>query len=105
VHEQSKHGGARAGSGRPKIDPAAKAEPVELSLLHHLTHWIDETPAQAESLERETGFAGGLRPPSASRAKLGREPATLTAALSSQTPRPGTGKPHNRSIAEHLDLS
>ena len=29
-------------------------------------------------MERETGIAGGLCPPSASRAKLGREPATLS---------------------------
>ncbi len=31
-------------------------------------------------LEHETGLAGGLRPQSASRAKLGREPATPTLA-------------------------
>jgi len=34
--------------------------------------------AQSDLLEREMGFTGGLRPHGASRAKLGREPATLS---------------------------
>ncbi len=47
VYEQSKHGGARPGSGRPKIDPAAKAKSVGFSLPPHLMLWIEEAAAEA----------------------------------------------------------
>ena len=47
LYEQSKHGGARPGSGRPKIDPAAKAKSVGFSLPPHLIVWIEEAAAEA----------------------------------------------------------
>ncbi len=47
LYEQSKHGGARPGSGRPKIDPAAKAKSVGFSLPQHLIVWIEEAAAEA----------------------------------------------------------
>ena len=47
LYEQSKHGGARPGSGRPKIDPAAKAKSVGFSLPPHLIVWIEEAAAKA----------------------------------------------------------
>ena len=45
--EQSTHGGARPGSGRPKIDPTTKAKPVGFSLPPHLIAWIEEAAAKA----------------------------------------------------------
>ena len=47
VAEQFRHGGARTGSGRPKIDPTAKAKPVGFSLPPHLIVWIEEASAEA----------------------------------------------------------
>jgi hypothetical protein len=47
LYEQSRHGGARPGSGRPKIDPAAKAKSVGFSLPQHLIVWIEEAAAEA----------------------------------------------------------
>lgn len=47
VAEQFGHGGARPGSGRPKIDPTAKAKPVGFSLPSHLIVWIEEAAAKA----------------------------------------------------------
>lgn len=47
VDEQSKHGGARPGSGRPKVDPAAKAKAVGFSLPPHLIAWIEMAAAES----------------------------------------------------------
>lgn len=45
--EQLRHGGARPGSGRPKIDPENKARSVGLSLPPHLIAWIEDAAAEA----------------------------------------------------------
>ena len=47
VAEQFGHGGARPGSGRPKIHPTEKAKPVGLSLPPHIIVWIEEAAAKA----------------------------------------------------------
>ena len=47
LYEQSKHGGARPGSGRPNIDPAEKAKTVGFSLPPQLIAWIGQAAAEA----------------------------------------------------------
>jgi hypothetical protein len=47
LYEQSKHGGARPGSGRPKIDSAAKAKTVGFSLPPQLIAWIEQAASEA----------------------------------------------------------
>jgi hypothetical protein len=47
VYEQANHGGARPGSGRPRVDSAEKVRSVGLSLPPHLIAWIEEAAVQA----------------------------------------------------------
>ena len=47
AYEQSRHGGARPGSGRPKIDPAEKAKTVGFSLPPQLIAWTEQAAADA----------------------------------------------------------
>lgn len=47
LYEQARHGGARPGSGRPRIDSAEKARSVGLSLPPHLIEWIEASSVEA----------------------------------------------------------
>jgi hypothetical protein len=47
VNEQASHGGARPGSGRPRVDSAEKVKSVGLSLPPHLIVWIEEASVHA----------------------------------------------------------
>ena len=80
VDEQTSTAGSSEGLPAPRG--------YTVSTFRRFREWLRKGPTAqlatgpSEFLEHETGLASGLRPLCASRAKLGREPATPTLAIS-----------------------